>query len=81
MKTGVSVSARIVAGAACDATTTTIKTLPGYTTTVGGTWRQRWVFDGAGLVRLRSAIRSGTPLWFDVRVGGSRVCTRLVPAA
>ena len=78
LRAGASVSARIVAGAACDATTTTIKTLPGYTATIGGTWRQRWVFGGAGLIRLRSAIRSGTPLWFDVRVGGSRVCTRLV---
>lgn len=78
LKKGVSVAARIVAGAACDATATAIKTLPGYTTTVGGTWRQEWVFDGAGPVRLRSAIRSGTPLWFDVKVGGSRACTRLV---
>jgi hypothetical protein len=78
LKTGVPVTARILAGAACDATAATIKTLPGYTTTIGGTWRQRWVFGGAGLVRLRSAIRSGTPLWFDVRVGGGRVCTMLV---
>jgi len=77
LKKGVSVAARIVAGAACSASATTISKAPGYTTTVGGTWRQRWAFAGAGLVRLRSAIRSGTPLWFDVKVGGSRVCTRL----
>ena len=81
LKTGVSVTARILAGAACDATATTMKTLPGYLTTIGGTWRQEWVFDGTGLVRLRSAIRAGTPLWFDVSVGGSRACTRLVPGA
>ena len=82
LKAGVAVSARVVAGATCDATAaTTIKRLPGYTTTSGGTWRQRWVFDGAGLVRLRAAIRRGTALWFDVSAGGSRVCTRLVPAA
>lgn len=78
LKTDVSVSARIVAGAACDATATTIKRLPGYTTTIVGTWRQRWVFDGADLVRLRSAIRSGMQLWFDVSAAGSRLCTRLV---
>src|SRR3990172_728097 len=81
LKAGVAVSARIVAGASCDATATTIKRLPGYTTTSGGTWRQRWVFDGASLVRLRAAIRRGTPLWFDVSAGGSRLCTRLEPAA
>ena len=81
LKKGVSVTARIIAGAACDASVTTIKTLPGYTTTIGGTWRQQWVFDGTGLVKLRSATRSGAPLWFDVTVGGSRACTRLVPEA
>ena len=81
LKNGVSVTARIIAGAACDATATTIKTLPGYTTTIGGTWRQEWVFNASALVRLRSAIRAGTPLWFDVSVGGSRACTRLVPGA
>lgn len=81
LKTGVSVSARIVAGAACDATATTITRLPGYTTSSGGTWRQRWVFDGAGLVRLRSAARSGTPLWFHVSAGGIRMCARLIEVA
>jgi Tol biopolymer transport system component len=80
LKAGVAVSGRVVAGATCDVTATTIKRLPGYTTTIGGTWRQRWVFDGAGLVRLRSAIRRGTPLWFDVSAGRSRVCTRFEPA-
>ena len=81
LKTGVSVSARIVAGAACAVTATTVTRLPGYTTTSGGTWRQRWVFDGAGLVRLRSATRSGTPLWFQVSAGGGRVCARLTQVA
>jgi hypothetical protein len=78
---GGSVSARIVAGATCDATATTIKRLPDYTTKTRGTRRQRWVFDGSGLVRLGSAIRRGTPLWFDVSAGGSRVCSRLEPAS
>jgi hypothetical protein len=78
LRTGTSVTARILAGSACDATATTIKWLPGYTTTIGGTWRQRWIFDGAALVRLRSAIRQGTPLWFAVSVGGHRACARLV---
>ena len=81
LKKGVSVTARILAGAACDATAATMKTLPGFTTTIGGTWRQGWVFNASALVRLRSAIRAGTPLWFDMTVGGSRACTRLVPGA
>jgi hypothetical protein len=81
LKKGVSVTARILAGASCDATAATIKTLPGYPTTIGGTWRQQWVFNASALVKLRSAIRSGTPLWFDVTVGGSRACKRLVPEA
>jgi hypothetical protein len=80
LRSGVSVSARILAGATCDAITPTITRLPGYTTTVGGTWRQQSVLAGAGLVRLRSAIRSGTPLWFDVKVAGSHVCARLAGA-
>ena len=79
LKKGVSVSARIVAGAVCDASATTVVRLPGYTTTIGGTWYQRWVFDGAALDRLRSAIGSDTPLWFDASVGGDRACTRLAP--
>jgi hypothetical protein len=78
LKSHVAVAARIVAGTACDATATTITTLPGYTTTNRGTWRQRWVFDGASLARLRSAIRAGTQLWFGADVGGSSVCRRLI---
>jgi len=80
LPTGVSVAGRIVAGAGCVASAATITTLPGYTTTSGGTWRRRWVFNGAAAVRLRSAIRSGTSLWFDVSAGGRQVCTRFGPA-
>jgi hypothetical protein len=79
LNTGVSVSARIVAGTACDASAATIIRLPVYTTTIGGTWSQRWVFDGAALDRLRTAIRSATSLWFDVNVGRNRACTSLAP--
>ena len=77
MESGVRVSVRIVAGTACDATAATITRLPGYTTTSGGTWRERWVFDGSRLQRLRTAARRGTPLWFEVRSGRHRTCSEL----
>jgi hypothetical protein len=77
LKPDVSVSARIVAGAACDATARTITSPPGYTTTEGGTWRQRWVFDGTDLIWLRARIRANTPLWFQVGTSGSHTCARL----
>jgi len=79
LKKGVTVTARIVAGAACNASAAVITRLPGYTTTSRGTWRQKWVFGPAGLVKLRSAIRHGTPLWFSVHVGRSHTCARFVP--
>jgi alpha-tubulin suppressor-like RCC1 family protein len=80
LKTGVSVSARILAGAACGATAATILAMPGFVTTIGGTWTQQWTFDGSALVRVRSAITNGTPLWFEVTAGGRRTCVKLVPA-
>ncbi len=80
LKTGVSVAARIVAGAACDAAAATILVMPAFVTTTGGTWTQQWTFDGSALVRLRSAIKDGTSLWFEVTAGGTRTCVRLAPA-
>ena len=79
MKSGIPVSARLVAGATCGATSTTIARLPGFWTKTGGTWRQQWAFAGSDLVRLRSATRRGSPLRFDVSAGESRSCARLVP--
>ncbi len=76
---GVSVTARVVAGATGCARSATVVRLPGYTTTTRGTWRQRWVFDGVSLDRLRAAARNGTRLWFEVGAGEHRTCAPLRP--
>jgi hypothetical protein len=73
----VTVAGRITAGSGCGADATKILALPGYTTTIGGTWEQRRIFDGPGLVRLRAAERARTPLWFELSVGTRRSCMRL----
>lgn len=75
----VPVSARVAAGAPGCAEATTVVRLPGSTTTTRGTWRQRWVFDGVSLDRLRAAVRNGTRLWFEVGAGEHRTCAPLRP--
>ena len=55
--------------------------VPGYVTDVGGTWTQRWIFDGLALSRLRATIRQGTSIWFEVSAGGGSACVKLIPAA
>jgi hypothetical protein len=72
------VKAKIVAGEACNADATLIKRLPGYTTTMGGDWRQVWRFAGDGARALRAAIDAEKTLWFVVKVDDARTCGKLV---
>jgi hypothetical protein len=73
MRTGVSVTAEVRAGA-CGTTGTHITSLPSFTTTSGGTWRDRWQFGGRDLRALKAALAKDLPITIRTRVGSRSAC-------
>jgi len=75
LRTGSGVTADLRAGA-CDTTGTRVTSMPAFTTTSGGTWRQRWIFSGRDLRALRSALAKGQPITLRATVGSRSACAQ-----
>ncbi len=73
MKTGTKVTAELRA-ATCSQTGSLIAPMPSFTTTSGGTWRDRLVSSGAGLRNLKAALAKDSPISVRGTVGSQKFC-------
>ena len=71
--TGTQVTGEVRAGA-CGTPGTHITTLLPFTTTSGGTWRDRWIFVGRDLGALKAALAKGTSITIRTTVGSRSAC-------
>ena len=73
LRTDIHVTAEIRAGA-CGTKGTHITSMPTFTTTSGGTWRDRWIFGGRDLRVLKSALAQSQPITVRTTVGSRSAC-------
>lgn len=79
LRTGTKVTAELRSGA-CAGTGTLIAGFPSFTTTLGGTWRDRLIMTRGALSMLKSALSKEQTLSVRTVVGGRRICVDLAKA-
>ena len=79
LKTNTKITAELRA-ATCGQTGSPIASMPSFTATSGGTWRDRFVSSGAGLRNLKAALAKEGPMSIRGTVGSQKFCAEFAAA-